>query len=567
MPPRRYVSKPCYPPVEGLVLRGWAPLVTTIPERANVIGVDGPVMARWPAVVANLSKALKLKGADATFVATSGWYLPWPRVEELTSSPRLRHDPDFEFLAGGTLAELLEVPSPLRSTSGQLLVVWGPGASLCRPDVLWYVDLPKRYAEAAIAAGSGLNLGQPEGSGPGTPKRLFFVDWPLIDRHRDQFAGSIDYWVDVQDPDEPAAVRGSSLLATLERLSSQPFRTRPTFNSTPWGGHWAQEHLGHNEDAPNSALGYELIAPESGILVGSPDGPQVEVPLQLAVALHPEALLGKAITPRFGTSFPLRFDYLDTYGGGNLSVHCHPQHEYMKSVFGWSYTQHETYYVIAARDGTRIFLGLKDGVDIAAFQQAARSADTDGVAMAIDAYVQTFPATPHQLYLVPAGTPHGSGEGNVVLEMSATPYLYSLRFYDWLRRDTYGQHRPVHVDHAFNNLDVKRSGGSVGQELVQQPVKLREGDGWHEELLGSLEEMFFEVRRVVLRPDARSADRTGDRFHVLNVVEGAGVVVGTAKATHELSFAETLVVPAAVGCYWLSPLGPGPVRVVKAMVR
>ena len=63
------------------------------------------------------------------------------------------------------------------------------------------------------------------------------------------------------------------------------------------------------------------------------------------------------------------------------------------------------------------------------------------------------PAERHRLYLIPAGTPHASGAGNVVLEISATPYLYTLRFYDWLRRDLDGELRPVHVGHAFANVD------------------------------------------------------------------------------------------------------------------
>ena len=87
--------------------------------------------------------------------------------------------------------------------------------------------------------------------------------------------------------------------------------------------------------------------------------------------------------------------------------------------------------------------------------------DAGEVPFDITDFVQTFPATPHQLFLIPAGTPHGSGEGNVVLEVSATPYLYSLRFYDWLRRDGNGQ-RPVHVEHAFRirleNVSAHRIG-------------------------------------------------------------------------------------------------------------
>ncbi len=155
----------------------------------------------------------------------------------------------------------------------------------------------------------------------------------------------------------------------------------------------------------------------------------------------------------------------------------------------------------------------------------------------------------------------------MVLEVSATPYLYSLRFYDWLRQGIDGGLRPVHVRHAFKNLDRGRRGDAVARDLVQRPRLLRQGEGWHEELLGALPEMFFEVRRVALRPGAVADDDTDGRFHVLNVVEGDGVLIEPAGAPeHSLVYAETLVVPAAVGHYAIRSLGPGPVRVVKALV-
>jgi mannose-6-phosphate isomerase class I len=172
------------------------------------------------------------------------------------------------------------------------------------------------------------------------------------------------------------------------------------------------------------------------------------------------------------------------------------------------------------------------------------------------------------LFLIPAGTPHGSGEGNVVLEISATPYLYSLRFYDWLRADREGRQRPVHVGHAFENLDPDRSGDAVARDLVQQPRTLRSGDGWREELIGRLPEMFFEVRRFELDAQAAADDATDGTFHVLNVVEGDGVEVVTSSGhRYVLAYAETLTVPASIGAYRVRALGAGPVRYVKALVR
>lgn len=566
-PELSYEAKPCYSPLDGAVDRGWSAAVVKLPPPALVLAVDGPVVLEWAALTNEVSEALRGRDIMVEHLAVSDYLARWPDILARTSSTLLSEDPDFEALPDCDLRECFNaLPEVQRPTDGVLLV-YGPGAALLAHDVLWYADLPKRYAEAEVAAGRGRNLGQRSEGGQATTKRLFFVDWPLLDRHRDRIASGIDRWIDTQNLGRPSSLDGQCLRRTMRALAEQPFRTRPTFNTTSWGGHWAQRQLGMNRTASNTALGYELIAPESGLLIGSRDG-SVEVPFQMLVAQHPREVLGAAVQETFGTSFPVRLDYLDTLDGGNLSVHCHPQRDYMREVFGWPYTQHETYYLMVGGEDRKVFLGLTSGVDVALFHKEAHEAHDHGIPFDIEHHVQTFPARQHQLFVIPAGTPHGSGAGNVVLEVSATPYLYSLRFYDWLRRDNDNQQRPVHVEHAFENLDTARTGAAVKEDLVQPPRTLRGGPGWREELLGALPEMFFEVRRVVLDTAAQAPDDTAGRFHVLNVVEGAGVLIETtAGHRHTLTYAETLVVPAAVGAYTLHRRGRDPVRLVKALVR
>lgn len=566
-PLRDYEACPSYPADGGDPAAGWDPAAATLPTAPTVLALDGPAVLDWPEVARGLSRAVHHRGLPVTTLDLRTHWASWSRIQERTGSAELRDDPNFDRLATGTLGDLFDdLPRPERPEAGVLLVC-GPGAALVPHDVLWYVDLPKRYAEAAVLGGHGHNLGQGAADGAPTTKRLFYIDWPLLDRHRDAIAGDLDRWVDCRDPARPVSLDGEALRATLARLARQPFRTRPTFNTTSWGGHWAQRQLGHNPQARNTALGYELIAPESGVLVGAPDA-QVEIPFQLLVAQHPRSVMGGHVHARFGTSFPIRFDYLDTVGGGSLSVHCHPQPEYMEETFGWPYAQHETYYLMVGGEDRTVYLGLHGDADVEAFRHEAHLARDHERPFDIERYVQTFPASPHQLFVIPAGTPHGSGAGNVVLEVSATPYLYSLRFYDWLRRDAEGNQRPGHLGHAFHNLDTTRSGDAVAGELVQAPRPIRKGDGWHEELLGALPEMFFEVRRMVLDCDTPVEDRTADRFHLLNVVEGDGVLLETASGhRHDLAYAETLVVPAAVGAYTLRRTGPGRVRLVKSLVR
>jgi mannose-6-phosphate isomerase class I len=217
--------------------------------------------------------------------------------------------------------------------------------------------------------------------------------------------------------------------------------------------------------------------------------------------------------------------------------------------------------------GNVVYLGLRDDSELDEFERRAHGAADHGTPFDIREFVQEFPAQPHQLFLIPAGTPHGSGAGNVVLEISATPYLYSLRFYDWLRRDADAAQRPVHVGHAFRNLDRHRRGERVRRDLVQQPRLIDGGDGWRLELIGHLPEMFFDVQRLVLDAGGTAPQDTGGRFHVLNLVEGQAVTIRThgSGSDHHLAYAETLVVPEAVGRYEVTAeLGA---RLVRAVVR
>ncbi|MDQ0785016.1 class I mannose-6-phosphate isomerase [Streptomyces sp. B3I8] len=565
---RSYDPLPSYPPAAGEVTAGWSAPAAELPPGPLVLAVDGPAALDWAALADGLAGAVRAAGRAVDLLDVRAHYAP-AAGERIAARPVPADDPFFTPLSTARIEDLFDaVPHPVRPSGDGVLVVYGPGASLCGPDVLWYADLPKRYAEAAVSRGElpvGVNLGRP--AGPGDLVRLFYTDWPVQDRHRDTLAGRVDQWIDTQDPARPASLDGTALRGTLAHLARGPVRTRPYFNSTPWGGQWAASELGFTPQAGNTALGYELIAPEAGVLVGDRGGAQVELPFQLLCVEHPRDLLGEDVHRRFGTSFPIRFDYLDTMGGGNLSLHLHPRERYMREVFGWPYTQHETYYVTAREDGSRVLLGLTEHADLDTMRHQVEESITEGTPLPVEEYVQSHPADVGQLFMIPAGTPHASGAGNLVLEVSATPYLYSLRLYDWLRRDAAGASRPLPYAHGFANLDPARRGADVTKDLVQQPRTLRDGEGWREEVIGALPEMFYAVHRLVVASGHAVPDDTAGRFHILNVAAGEGAVVETHDGrTHTLAFAETLTVPAAVGAYRVRALGGAEVRIVKALV-
>ena len=550
-----YDLEPRYPVTGGEIEYGYEPLVRVLRATRGVVAIDGPAAAPWDEFVARLLASL----GDVKTIDARAHYRDWIEIDHATDIT-LRDDPVFATIPDTTLASLLKDTLPDLWAFDELAIVYGPGSAHFGHDILWYADLPKRLGLEAVAAGRARNVGQSAGD-HGTPRRLLFIDWPIEDRHRSEHQGRWERYLDLSDVHAPRSLSAAALAATVKHLAGGPFRTRPTFLRVPWGGRWLSEEL-RAPGGPKLGLGYELIAPEAGVLLGG-DRP-MEVALDLVIAADRIAVLGTSaatVTARF----PLRFDYLDTAGGGDLSVHSHPDDAYMRRVFGQQIAQHETYYVMVEGEEGRIFLGLRDETDVGAFKSAAEASLRERTPLDIERFVQTVPARRHKLYLIPAGTPHGSGVGNVVLEISATPYLYSLRFYDWLREDERGELRPVQLDHAFANLVSERRGAAVPRDLVPEPIGIREGDGYSEVAFARHAELFFSVHRIDF--DKPVPDRTGDRFHVLNLVEGDDIEIRTdAGRRHRLGYAETIVVPAAVGPYELVPLTPGHRKVVKAFV-
>lgn len=550
-----YDPEPWYPVSAGEVELGFEPLVAEQRRRgASVIALDGPAAAQWEHVVGPLGVAL-----GAELVDIRDHYASWDEILRRTADSDLPDDPVFARLSPHSLSIVFdELPSFPKSKGVMLL--HGPGSALVPHDLLWYADVPKRVSLEAVQRGGAGNLGQPPGK-PGTEQRLLFVDWPILDRHKQALGPSLDRLLDISDPFRPRSLPGDALRATLRDLARRPFRTRPTFLPGPWGGQWLRSALGIATDAPNLAWSYELITPESGILLGEQE--QLEVGFELLMATEGSQILGAELAERFGASFPIRFDYLDTLGGGHLSLQCHPTPAYARETFGLEYTQHESYYVMATTPGARVFLGLRESSRADELRAAAERAE-EGIELDADRFVAAHPAEQHRLYLIPAGTAHASGAGNVVLEISATPYLYTLRFYDWLRRDLDDRLRPVHVRHAFANLDERRRGDALA-ELMPEPVVVRSDDGATELELGRHPDLFFVVHRLDFR-DGIACD-TGGRFDVLNLVAGEEAEIVTERGdVHPLAYAETIVVPAAVGRYTVRRVRGPECKVVRAFV-
>ena len=168
-------------------------------------------------------------------------------------------------------------------------------------------------------------------------------------------------------------------------------------------------------------------------------------------------LLGDRVHARFGDEFPIRFDFLDTIQGGHLSFQVHPLTEYIQQNFGMNYTQDESYYILDAEDGASVYLGLKEAIDPDAMIEDLQAAERGDKAFDDERFVNRFPARKHDHFLIPAGTCHCSGAGAMVLEISATPYIFTFKMWDWGRLGLDGLPRPINVGHGSKNIQWDRT--------------------------------------------------------------------------------------------------------------
>src|SRR6185437_15592382 len=222
--------------------------------------------------------------------------------------------------------------------------------------------------------------------------------------------------VDTTVAGQPKIVAGAALNAALRQAVRRPFRVVPFFDPGPWGGQWMKKVCGLDENEANFAWCFDCV-PEENSLRFRFGGIDVEVPAIDLIFAQPRSLLGEPVYRRFGAEFPIRFDLLDTMGGGNLSLQVHPLTEYIQENFGLHYTQDESYYLLDAKPGACVYLGLKEGVDQQAMADDLNRAQAGNYAFPAEQYVNQFPAKKHDHFLIPAGTIHCSGRDSMVLEI------------------------------------------------------------------------------------------------------------------------------------------------------
>lgn len=562
--------------ITGTILQGWDAVHTLLVECfkvKKVVAVDFYAGVREEEVAGELELL-----SPTLFINTRNLMKPQDEIKAMTER-FMTDDVLFGYVTNLTLndyfdAEKLEqARKQVADATGRVIIV-GSGAAMVAPAeaTVVYVDMARweiqqRFRVHEVKA---LGVDNREDAVSLQYKRGYFNDWRILDRYKESLFGRVDFWLDTHIANEPRLIDKETFFKGIEETVKTPFRVVPFFDPAPWGGQWMKEVCGLNPEKENYGWCFDCV-PEENSLYFEVNGVRFELPSVDLVLLKSRELLGEPVEARFGKDFPIRFDFLDTVGGGNLSVQVHPTTQFIRENFGMYYTQDESYYLLDAKEGASVYLGLKTGIDKNEMIHDLREAQKGEVVFDTERYVNRLPAKKHDHYLIPGGTVHCSGSEALVLEISSTPNLFTFKLWDWQRLGLDGKPRPINVERGKDVIDWKRDTEYVNKHLANRFTQVAEGDGWREECTGLHPNEFIETHcHWFSKPVTH---HTNNSVNVLNLVEGEEAVVESpinAFKPFVVHYAETFIIPASVGEYTIAPYGKSVGQecgTIKAYVR
>lgn len=558
------------------MIQEWKRVIASAGKKAFTLVIECYPGVREEAFLSDLQSTWQAEGDGPSQILLTEELFPDKEVLTQKMQPYLTEDRVFGHWYSGEWTDFMQSEKVRQyqeacKNSLGLTIVFGVAASaVTTGDLLVYLDLKRFEIQLRYRSGMGNYHANTDQEQPFLEKykRGFFLEWRMSDRQKQRILPQIDYFVDANQEAQCKMIEGETFRLALQEYTKRPFRLVPYFDPGVWGGQWMKETFGLDPNEQNFAWCFDGVPEENSIAFRIGDQ-VIEAPAIDLVLYQPKQLLGEAVYKQYGAEFPIRFDLLDTMGGQNLSLQVHPLPDYIREQFGMAYTQDESYYILDAKEDSVVYLGLKEGIKKEEMLQDLQEAEEGKKTFPADTYINAFPAKKHDHFLIPAGTCHCSGKNTMVLEISATPYIFTFKLWDWGRLGLDGKPRPIHLKHGANVIQWDRQTNWVREQLVHREQVLREEDGWKEERTGLHALEPIETRRHTIQK--KVLFHTNGTVHMLNLVEGRAIVIESPKQAFPpfvVHYVETFLIPATVTEYTIRPEQEGEtVMVIEAHIR
>lgn len=317
---------------------------------------------------------------------------------------------------------------------------------------------------------------------------------------------------------------------------------KPVFRSYLWGGHRLEAFLAKTPEIDDVvAESWEIVDHGADQSVVS-EGPLAGKSLRELIEQYPGEILGAKVQwkspgqirdPKTGPSFPLLFKFLDCQR--DLSVQVHPNDDYGLQMSEPDLGKTEAWYIVHAEPGSKLYAGLKPGIDRDQLAAAIEAGETEQLLHVIE-------PTVGDCVFIPAGTVHALGAGLIVAEIQQASDT-TFRLFDWNRVDANGQSRPLHIEQALEVIDYT-SGPVALVEPTGIPSNATVNPTEPAQCLSRLVHCDkFELQKYSgFDPIEFEAD---GRFRILSVVSGQVALVYRDGSEQVLTTGQTALIPAA----------------------
>ena len=224
----------------------------------------------------------------------------------------------------------------------------------------------------------------------------------------------------------------------------------------------------------------------------------------------------------YGNRFPLLVKFL--FPAEKLSVQVHPDDAGAQRT-GEPYGKTECWYVLEAKPGAQVALGLKPGVTLAELERSIHETRAEALLNWVDVHAGDM------LY-VAAGTVHTIGGGMILVETQQTSDI-TYRLYD------YGRPRELHIRDGLMAIKERTRAGKVVSSGSNDPNVL-------------VRSPFFQVEKRTLREPLEGRVSPASP-HVVVAINGAGILESEGMEPVSFARGEAIVIPACVPAYTVHP--------------
>ena len=303
-----------------------------------------------------------------------------------------------------------------------------------------------------------------------------------------------------------------------------PLKFKPIYKEKIWGGRNLKNKFDKNIPDGNIGESWEITAQEDETSIIA-NGPLAGKSLTYLLNTKKEQLFGEKFNDQ--KNFPLLIKFLDAHS--KLSVQVHPNEEY-SNKFKSASSKTEMWYIIDAKPGAKIVYGLKENVAKNKLKEATKSGE-------LDEYLREVSVKPGEFYFIPGGTVHAIEEGIFLAEIQQSSDT-TYRLYDWDRKDEKGNTRPLHIEKAFDIINLPRKDNTKGVNNSKQEFFYQKENFTVQILTAS---PYFVVEKIQLNGTYNFNDKN-DRFYILmNITESKQIF---SEKKYLLQPGETMLLPA-----------------------